>query len=1160
MNFTDYNISLLFNPNPTIMKLKLLLLLFFICISMWAQPPHTFTSNGSIVVPAGVTSMTIQAWGGGGGGGGASGGGGGFGRSGAGGGGGAYATAPIAVTQGNTISAVVATETTASAGDGEAGGSSTITGFTGTIFAAGGAGGRGNSTGNTPIGGTGGTVAGSVGTTRTAGGNGGNGATSLLGLIFYSGAGGSAANPAGGSGGAAIRSVIGGLSAPGNIGGPPGGGGSGGMTNVAAGQNGGIGAAGQVIISYTCPTYNITGTSNSGACVTTGTSTVTVTAPAANLPVGTYTVTFNRTLPVGTALTATLTVENEGTGTFEVPGLSTAGTSTITITKLESAACSNTITGITSNIVVSSATLGGTVTGEVTICGDFTGASLILSTHNGTILRWQSSVSPFSDWTDIAHTTATYTSEALTQTTQFRAVVQNGNCTPEFSTATTVTVNPFPTITLGIAAVPVCITAGAQNTTLSYSGVTQTPTTYSIVWNTAPTNTFVEVTNAPLSGSPISIAIPSGTAAGTYTGTLTVRNGNGCESTPGQNFTVAVNALPATPVIETITLPTCAVPTGTVVLSGLPVGGTLISYPGAVTRPYSGTTATISGLAENTYTFTVNNGICTSLVSANAVVPGLVTNTYTTSWSNGTPTMNQNLVFEGDFSTSGNLNGCTCVVNSGVNVTVNSGHTFSIVNAVTNSGGIFTFENNASLVQMDNVMNTGNITYKRNSAPIKLYDYTYWSSPVTRTPAFTLNDLSPNTSASDFYRYDSNLGWISIDQGLTAMLAGIGYIVAVPESFSSTLPAVYPATFVGIPNNGTIPVTISTPEKFTLLGNPYPSAVYADQFILNNSATLYGTLYFWTHNSDPNLSLTSNDYAAYNLTGSVGTRSGTGALIPGDQNASLGYIATGQSFFAKSKAAGTANFTNMMRVAANNTQFFKTINNTKEAKQTEIDRNRIWLAFSNVDGAFKQTLIGYISGATDGWDDNYDGTSFNGNDFIDFYSINETKKLTIQGRGLPFKDTDVITLGYKSTIAGEFSISIDRTDGIFDTQPVYLEDKLTNTIHDLKVSNYRFTTETGTFADRFKVVYVRNALGNQEFENIDNNDVSVSVNDKIIKISASENINEVNIFDISGRLLFNTKKINESKVEINNVASSSQVLLVKVTLQNSQITTIKIRY
>jgi hypothetical protein len=51
--------------------------------------------------------------------------------------------------------------------------------------------------------------------------------------------------------------------------------------------------------------------------------------------------------------------------------------------------------------------------------------------------------------------------------------------------------------------------------------------------------------------------------------------------------------------------------------------------------------------------------------------------------------------------------------------------------------------------------------------------------------------------------------------------------------------------------------------------------------------------------------------------------------------------------------------------------------------------------------------------------------------------------LTIQT--LPLEETDAVPLGYSSTIIGDFSISIDKTDGALSTMAVFLEDKLTNT-------------------------------------------------------------------------------------------------------------------
>ncbi len=114
----------------------------------------------------------------------------------------------------------------------------------------------------------------------------------------------------------------------------------------------------------------------------------------------------------------------------------------------------------------------------------------------------------------------------------------------------------------------------------------------------------------------------SGLATGTYT--FTVTNASGCTSIASAN--VIINAQPATPTaptVGTITQPTCAVTTGSVVLNGLPSTGTwtLTRSPGGTTTTGTGTSKTISGLATGTYTFTVTNASgCTSVTSANVVI------------------------------------------------------------------------------------------------------------------------------------------------------------------------------------------------------------------------------------------------------------------------------------------------------------------------------------------------------------------------------------------------------------------------------------------------------------------------------------------------------------------------------------------------------------
>ncbi|AYQ30944.1 T9SS type A sorting domain-containing protein [Runella sp. SP2] len=80
---------------------------------------------------------------------------------------------------------------------------------------------------------------------------------------------------------------------------------------------------------------------------------------------------------------------------------------------------------------------------------------------------------------------------------------------------------------------------------------------------------------------------------------------------------------PATPIVGTITQPTCALATGSVALSGLPSSGTwtLTRNPGSITSTGSGSATTVSGLASGTYTFTVTNDAgCVSLASGNVEI------------------------------------------------------------------------------------------------------------------------------------------------------------------------------------------------------------------------------------------------------------------------------------------------------------------------------------------------------------------------------------------------------------------------------------------------------------------------------------------------------------------------------------------------------------
>ncbi len=137
-------------------------------------------------------------------------------------------------------------------------------------------------------------------------------------------------------------------------------------------------------------------------------------------------------------------------------------------------------------------------------------------------------------------------------------------------TGTTPTACSPPTITLG-SNPTVC--AGTTTSNLSYSATSNSPNQYSIVYDaTALSAGFVNVSNATLPSSPITLSISPTTAAGTYNYTLTVKNSStGCVSS-GTAQTISINA----PATVTPGGPDIANPSASpaaITLSGASVGG-----------------------------------------------------------------------------------------------------------------------------------------------------------------------------------------------------------------------------------------------------------------------------------------------------------------------------------------------------------------------------------------------------------------------------------------------------------------------------------------------------------------------------------------------------------------------------------------------------------
>ena len=510
-----------------------------------------------------------------------------------------------------------------------------------------------------------------------------------------------------------------------------------------------------------------------------------------------------------------------------------------------------------------------------------------------------------------------------------------------------------------------------------------------------------------------------------------------------------------------------------------------------------------------------------------------------TSWDNGNPNSTTDAFFTGNYSSIGDLTAKSITVNNPAIVTINSAHTLTIENDITvNTGSDLIFENNASLLQINAAaVNTGNITYRRDAAPMIENQYTYWGTPVSGQ---ILNVFSPLTSPTRFHSFNANSAvnnWVN-ELGTNTMIPGKGYAVQAPDNYTIT-PTIYNGEFIGVPNNGNIPVNVEAFNpallNYNFISNPYPSAIDVVAMIDN---TNLGTLYFWTHNTAIVANVfTTDDYAVRTRT------TGTAAISGGD--APSQYLSAGQGFFASAGTTTTINFTNAMRVSGNNSQFYR------ETQSTPLNYY-IHLNLTNPSGAFKQIAIGYQDDATNDYDFGTDALASTAG-VIQFYSLipPSTLGFGIQGRAYPWTLTDQISLGINTTQAGDYDIAIDHTDTFFDDKDIFIEDTSNGTFHNLRSGTFTFTTATGTYNDRFKLHYQDISLSNDDNIANDTSLIIYSKNEKTRFISNYLNIISIEAFDITGRLLFEQKNINDLTFE-KNISKANQTIFITITLENSQ--------
>jgi hypothetical protein len=525
-----------------------------------------------------------------------------------------------------------------------------------------------------------------------------------------------------------------------------------------------------------------------------------------------------------------------------------------------------------------------------------------------------------------------------------------------------------------------------------------------------------------------------------------------------------------------------------------------------------------------------------------------------TTWSNGNPDITKKAIIDGLLVMNTDLSACELEVTENGKITIPADRTLTAKGQVINHATAtdFVVANDGMLIQIDDVENQGAITVLRNSNPMKRLDYTLWSSPVEGMLLKNFSQVSPAGGTGTIWNRVYTLGelaweqvWNSyneVETGSETFDIAKGYLYRAKNSYHSTNTVIFEGEFTGTPNNGSI--SISTPLSFNGIGNPYPSAIDVDELMIANSGV--NALYFWTNvNAPVGGNYVLNNWASYTIMGGAGVASnGNGE----QEYEPKGIIMPGQGFVIQTSGAHVL-FNNSMRTSENE-GFFRQMNN---------DRHRFWLNLSDDVVSYNQILVGYMENATQAVDTGIDAQmyAYEGNAI---YSLieNDNKPFVIQGRSLPFLDTDIVKIGFRAVNAGSFTIALDSFDGLFAEgyTTIYLKDNFNGNSHNLNSGAYSFLSETGVFDNRFEIVY--QTTMNVENPELNDADWIVYKQDKHFQVQTKGfELKEVWVYDLLGRILY--KADAESTTHLIPALDVDGVFIVKIVTTQDKVLNKKVR-
>ena len=378
--------------------------------------------------------------------------------------------------------------------------------------------------------------------------------------------------------------------------------------------------------------------------------------------------------------------------------------------------------------------------------------------------------------------------------------------------------------------------------------------------------------------------------------------------------------------------------------------------------------------------------------------------------------------------------------------------------------------------------------------------------------------------------------------------------------------------FRGKPNDGNIPVTVAL-NNSTLTGNPYPSALHVNAFLLDPLNTSINRIaYYWEQDKSINshyldqyrggygtyapTALASTGiyvpayFNSYNADGSLNT---TGTVSSGS-TVNRKYAPIGQGFMVYGTANGTVTLRNSHRAYYKESGPFSgfernsNAQNSITAQDSVIETSHIRINTILNNEFTKQIALAFLPEATDGIDPGIDAISFISDVPNDTYFFLDNTEYTIQG--IPFDVSKRVPLGVKSSEGSTLKFYVAETVNFDESQDVFIYDALDESYHSIKNSEYEVTMPAGVFNNRFEVTFTDNsALGVPE---INTTNFMVSQNNALETLTIHNpklrDVQTVSIFDIGGKRIFKKENLQANETyKFSTSSFSTGVYILKMT-------------